>query len=128
MRKIVNMMSLLALGIFLLSCGEAQSQSNLSLDQFVSKYKATPNAQLLDVRTPEEWSQGKFASSKCVNYYDATFQQNIQKLDKTKPVFVFCAVGGRSSSASKVLQKAGFKQIYNLQGAGYQQLAAKGIK
>lgn len=107
---------------------QAQTQTNMNLDQFVAKIKATPNAQLLDVRTPQEWAQGKIASSKCINYNDPTFASQVQKLDKNKPIFVYCAVGGRSSRAAQILTSAGFKQVYNLQGAGYSGLAAKGIK
>lgn len=109
--------------------GIAKAQtSNLNLEKFIEKLKATPKHQLLDVRTPEEWEQGKIASSNCINYQDVAFKDQIKKLDKTKPVFVYCAAGGRSLNASKILEKEGFKEIYNLSGAGYSQLAAKDVK
>jgi rhodanese-related sulfurtransferase len=105
----------------------ASAQTNLDIDDFVKVYKSTPNSQLLDVRTPNEWSGGKLANSACVDYLNENFSQSVAKLDKDKPVFVYCAVGGRSAKASKVLKDAGFKQIYNLKGAGYNQLKAKGL-
>lgn len=105
----------------------ASAQTNLNIDEFVKTYKSIPNSQLLDVRTPNEWSEGKLVNSACVNYMDESFSQNVAKLDKDKPVFVYCAVGGRSAKAAKVLKEAGFKQIYNLKGAGYNQLKAKGL-
>jgi rhodanese-related sulfurtransferase len=43
---------------------------------------------------------------------------NQKKLDKNKPVLVYCAAGGRSASAAKDLKKAGFKKVYDLEG-GY---------
>jgi len=104
------------------------AQTNLDTKSFVKKYKETPKAQLLDVRTPNEWNAGKIESSKCVNFMDADFKQQVEKLDKSKPVFVYCAAGGRSAKASKILKEAGFKEIYNLQGAGYADLAKEGIK
>jgi phage shock protein E len=61
-----------------------------------------------------------------INCNDAKFEQNLSALDKSKPVFVYCAVGGRSSKAAQVLNKNGFK-VYNLTGAGYGQLAVKGL-
>jgi rhodanese-related sulfurtransferase len=79
------------------------------------------------VRTPNEWSRGKLANSACVDYLSESFSQSVIKLDKDKPVFVYCAVGGRSAKASEILKDAGFKQIYNLKGAGYNQLKAKGL-
>ena len=119
--------------ILLLTCLFAlnysvQAQENLAPNAFVQKLKTTPNAQLLDVRTPNEWNAGKIASSKCVNFMDADFKQQVEKLDKNKPVFVYCAAGGRSTKASQVLKEAGFKLIYNLQGGGYADLAEEGIK
>lgn len=113
----------------LFSCSqEANSQvNNLALNDFVETYKNTQNAQLLDVRTPGEWDAGKLPSSALINYSDPSFAKNIEKLDKSKPVFVYCAVGGRSAKAAQILNKAGFK-VYNLTGAGYSQLAQKGLK
>ncbi|MFN3848606.1 MAG: rhodanese-like domain-containing protein [Spirosomataceae bacterium] len=122
MKKLFFILSLL-IGF---SC--ANAQNDLQPKDFVAKVKATKNAQLLDVRTPEEWANGKIASSKCVNFMDTNFKKNLESLDKNKPVFVYCAAGGRSSKAKKVLQEAGFKEIYNLVGGGYQQLAEAGIK
>jgi rhodanese-related sulfurtransferase len=117
----------LVIGFF--NCSDANSQVNtLNLDGFVAKIKATPNAQLIDVRTPEEWAQGKIGSSKLISVADPKFLEQTAKLDKNKPVFVYCAVGGRSPKAATMLQQAGFKQVYNLSGAGYTGLAAKGVK
>ncbi len=105
-----------------------QAQENLAPAAFVAKLKTTPNAQLLDVRTPKEWTAGKIESSKCMNFMDVDFKQQVEKLDKNKPVFVYCAVGGRSAKASQILKESGFKVIYNLQGGGYADLAKEGIK
>lgn len=129
MKKVKNFVCLLMAALGFLHCSEASSQvSSLNLDDFVSKIKATPNAQLIDVRSPGEWAQGKIASSNLISVADSKFVEQASKLDKTKPVFVYCAVGGRSSKASEILEKAGFTKVYNLSGAGYTGLAAKGVK
>ncbi|WP_428655697.1 rhodanese-like domain-containing protein [Runella sp.] len=106
----------------------AFAQTNLEVKAFVQKLKETPNAQLLDVRTPEEWNAGNIKSSKCVNVKSTEFNQQIEKLDKNKPVFVYCMAGVRSAKASKILKEAGFKEIYNLQDAGYPDLIKEGLK
>lgn len=113
--------------LFMMFAIAASAQTNLGVDEFIKTYKSTPNSQLLDVRTPNEWSGGKLANSACVDYMDESFSQNVAKLDKDKPVFVYCAAGGRSAKAAKVLKEAGFKKIYNLKGAGYNQLKVKGL-
>ncbi len=111
------------------SFGISKAQTtNLTPQEFIAKVKTTKDAQLLDVRTPQEWEAGKIASSNCINYNDAAFKQQIEKLDKNKPIFVYCAAGGRSSKATPILQQAGFKYIYNLTGGGYKDLASAGVK
>ncbi|MCP9753851.1 rhodanese-like domain-containing protein [Lacihabitans sp. CCS-44] len=129
MKKVKSLLFVFLIGFGLFNCSEANSQvKTMDLDGFVSKIKSTPNAQLIDVRTPGEWAQGKIGSSKLISIADPNFLEQASKLDKSKPVFVYCAVGGRSSKASAMLQQAGFTQVYNLSGAGYTGLAAKGVK
>ena len=49
-------------------------------------------------------------------FFGTDFKEKVNNLDKTKPIYVYCAVGGRSVKAAKVLQDAGFKAVYNLLG------------
>ncbi len=73
--------------------------------------------QILDVRTPEEVSLGVIKGAKTINWFDADFASRAaEALDKSKPVLVYCKVGGRSAQAANVLLKQGFSNIYNLQG------------
>jgi rhodanese-related sulfurtransferase len=66
-----------------------------------------------------EVAQGKINGSMNIDYFSPTFVATAtKKLDKTKPVLVYCAAGGRSASAAKDLKKAGFKKVYDLEG-GY---------
>lgn len=124
-----NQISFFFLLVGLMACSSASSQTkNLTIDDFVKTYKSTDKAVLLDVRTPGEWSEGKLENSKCINLMDQSFAEQAAKLDKNAPVFVYCKVGGRSSKASKQLEEMGFKNIYNLTNAGYDDLAKKGLK
>ncbi len=73
--------------------------------------------QILDVRTPEEVSAGVIANAKTINWFDADFATRAEaSLDKTKPVLVYCKVGGRSAQAAEVLVQKGFTKVYNLKG------------
>lgn len=86
---------------------------------FAQQMTNSPEAQLIDVRTPEEYKEGRIENAVNINYYDDDFaQQAISKLDKNKPVLVYCARGGRSAKAAKVLKKQGFTEIYDLK-TGY---------
>jgi phage shock protein E len=126
------MNSLLSILLFAISLS-AYSQSatkiqNLKTAEFIAKLNATANKQLLDVRTPTECGQGKVGSASCLDYNAPDFADKINKLDKNKPVFVYCAAGGRSAKAAKILEEKGFKQIYNLTAGGYADLAKAGVK
>lgn len=101
------------------SFGEtAQGQSSSKLDPtaFEKVIKSTPNIQLIDVRTPQEYASGHLSKCQNINFNDPSFQAKMSKLDKNKPIAVYCAVGGRSGMATTILQQMGFKTIYDLRG------------
>jgi rhodanese-related sulfurtransferase len=82
---------------------------------------AKGNALIVDVRDGTEVEKsGKVAGAVNVSrgllefkadpesaYFDKTF-------DKTKPVILYCASGGRSALSGKVLKDMGYSQVYNL--------------
>jgi len=72
--------------------------------------------QILDVRTPAEWEGGTIKGATKMNFFDKDFDKQLEKLDKTKPVYVYCKSGGRSGKAAKKMEKMGFTTIYNLLG------------
>ena len=75
--------------------------------------------QLVDVRTAEEYQEGYIENAQLIDFYLENFQDKIQKLDKDKPVYLYCKSGNRSGKASKILSDLGFKEIVDLKG-GYQ--------
>lgn len=131
MKKLLNL-SLFAL--LLTSCAaqttETTSESNNGTEsgseqicQRIDKKQfkegiAQGNVQILDVRTPEELSDGKIEGSININFYDSDFRDQVAKLDRNIPVYVYCRSGGRSQKAMEVLKELGFSVVYELQG-GY---------
>ena len=83
---------------------------------FSVKLQATSKAQLIDVRTPEEFNSKHLENAINIDYNGTTFDTEITKLDKTKPTFVYCLSGGRSSSAVAKMQELGFIELYNMEG------------
>lgn len=69
-------------------------------------------AQLVDVRTSQEFSQGALPGS--VNIPLQILDAAHHNLDKTKPVIVFCRSGARSAQARSFLQQIGFGNVHNL--------------
>ncbi|WP_392348835.1 rhodanese-like domain-containing protein [uncultured Polaribacter sp.] len=78
------------------------------------------NIQLMDVRTPEEIKEGAIQTAFFVNYFDVDFENvATAKLNKSKPVYLYCRSGNRSGKACKILKEKGFEAI-NVLG-GYKQ-------
>lgn len=112
--------------LLLLACPAAlMAQTQLSIDEFETKLKTSGTAQLLDVRTPEEYTEGHLKNSRNINYKSADFKEKVSKLDKSKPVFVYCLSGGRSASAANVLHENGFTEVYDMKG-GYIKWSSSG--
>ena len=106
------------LSIILSSC-QAQTSKNIQLLEapaFAEKIKNTPNAQILDVRTPQEFAGDHIENAKNINWLNADFATNAATLNNTKPVFVYCKAGSRSNKAAAKLAEMGFTNIYDLQG------------
>lgn len=84
---------------------------------FQAKMAEIPNLQLIDVRTPEEFAQGHIDGALNLNFYDDDFTQQLeQKLDKGRPVMLYCRSGNRSGQAASEMVTMGFKELYDLKG------------
>jgi rhodanese-related sulfurtransferase len=88
---------------------------NIDVDTFKS-IAQNKNITILDVRTAEEVKSGKIKNAIHIDFFDKEFDNKINLLDKSKPVYVYCKVGGRSIRAAEKLIKSGFNTVYNLTG------------
>ena len=82
--------------------GKAQSQL-LDVKAFNTRMASGEDKIVLDVRTNDEYNQGHLENAVMIDYYKPDFKQRLAKLDKTKPVFVYCAAGARSEAAAQAL-------------------------
>jgi thioredoxin len=108
----------IAISFAILSCNGQPSKKieSIAPEAFAEKIKATTNVQILDVRTPEEFASEHIDKAVNVNWLADDFVTNTADFDKSKPVFVYCKSGGRSSKAAAKLAELGFTNIYELQG------------
>lgn len=107
----------LMISFVLCSCsGQTPGVATIPAVAFAEKIENTPEVQLIDVRTPEEFEAQHLENARNINWNGDDFEMKSAQLDKNKPVFVYCTVGGRSKKAAAKLQEMGFKQIYNLEG------------
>ena len=90
----------------------------------VSMMAASQDVVVVDVRTKEEWIEsGVIQNSIPITYFDAQAKplkddfikklQGYTKGDKTKPVLLVCRTGFRSKLVSGILEREGYKNVYN---------------
>ena len=72
----------------------------------VSELVRAGEAQLVDVRTDEEWEAGRIAEARHMPLESLSVQ--VEELDRTKPVVLYCRGGDRSSSAAQALAASGW--------------------
>ena len=72
--------------------------------------------QLIDVRTPEEYTGelGHIANSKLVTL--DTFMDHIDEIPKDRTVVFVCRSGRRSANATAIAKDHGFESVYNMKG------------
>lgn len=107
-------MTMLGLG----GCLNAQTEGgykNINVADF-DKFIKTPGVQIVDVRAPQEFTEGHIAGAVNINLFDSDFARHaLRVLDKSRPVAVYCISGKRSATAAKILTDEDYK-VVNLAG------------
>jgi len=94
----------------------AQKKSTISVNEY-EKATQSKSVQLVDVRRPEEFNEGHLKGAIQANWQDQpSFKEAVNKLDKSKPVYVYCKAGVRGDKAADWLTQNGFKEVVNLEG------------
>lgn len=101
--------------LFFSSCNSQHPYKNISVADF-EKGLRQPGAQLIDVRSPEEYKEKHIAEATNININGDNFEASINKLDKTKPLYLYCLAGSRSAKAAELAKANGFTLVYNLEG------------
>ena len=94
-------------------------------EEFMSQH-AEGTYTLLDVRQPPEYENEHLPGAKLVPLPELA--DSLESLDPEKPTIVYCAVGGRSRMAAKLLVNQDFKKVFYLEGGmeGWEGPAAEG--
>lgn len=86
-----------------------------NINDGLNQYKDTPGAMLIDVREPYEYRSGHLPESKNVPLSEFDRIKSVVR-DKSTPVFVYCASGGRSSQAVAEMTRMGYSAVTNIGG------------
>lgn len=87
---------------------------NLRPSAAANLLRARPETQVLDVRSAAEFALGALPGAINISSGSPSFHREVAKLDRTKPVLVYCAGGFRSRKAVKELRDLGFESIHHL--------------
>ena len=103
--------------ILFFSCQNPHEEKfrNLDIIKFYEIASAS-NITILDVRTSQERANGYIKNSTHIDFYDDFFLDKVDLLNKEKPIYIYCKLGGRSTKVSEKISQLGFKEIYNLEG------------
>ncbi len=101
---------------FLLSASSIGQSSNVVDVTTLRAELDRGGVQLVDVRTPHEWSTGHIEDAKHIDWFSDDFKAEVAKLDKDQPVRLYCAAGGRSEEARELLLGMGFTDVKDLDG------------
>lgn len=111
----------------LIADAKAQIQE-IDIEQLAAILKSDPEATLIDVREPAEFTQQHIAGA--VNYPRGILEMNIHNHPKVAasgcepalaleqlaaaPIYLICRSGGRSALATLSLQQMGFTNIFSV--------------
>jgi phage shock protein E len=110
-----KVMALIASALLLAGCSSSSSATDLSVTEFSAKV-AEAGVITLDVRTPGEFAEGFIEGARLIDFQSGNFENEIAALDKNATYAVYCRSGNRSGQAVKVMQDAGFTNVFNMNG------------
>jgi rhodanese-related sulfurtransferase len=71
---------------------------------------------VLDVRTPEEFAAGHLAGAIGLDFYAATFADDLAALDREAPYLLYCRSGNRSAETREMMRSLGFLEVREIAG------------
>ena len=82
----------------------------------IESNRDNPDFVIVDVRTPQEFTEERIEGAINLDYYADTFEDELDKLDKSKTYVFYCRSGRRSGLTLDLMRELGFKEAYNILG------------
>lgn len=109
MKKIgIIALFILALAAAVLAAGHRDIRSTEAKSLLATK----KNVYLLDVRTPEEFRQGRLQGAVLIPINEV--ERRIGEIPRNRSIVVYCAVGSRSGLVAGFLARKGYREVYNV--------------
>jgi phage shock protein E len=71
---------------------------------------------VIDVRTPQEFAEGRLAGARMIDIQSPTFAQEIGELDPDASYIVYCRTANRSAGARQLMTELGFRDVADIEG------------
>lgn len=99
------------------SCSsQSVTESVIGPDEF-EKGITQKDIQVLDVRTDAEFKKGHLEHALLADWTNKDqFFERVRYIDKDRPVYIYCLVGGRSAAAADWMRKNGYTSVIELKG------------
>jgi rhodanese-related sulfurtransferase len=110
-----KVMALIASALLLAGCSSSTGAIDLGVTEFSAKV-AEAGVITLDVRTPGEFAEGHVEGARLIDFQSGNFENEIAALDKNATYAIYCRSGNRSGQAVKVMQDAGFTNVFSMNG------------
>ncbi len=95
--------------------GQEKLIRSVSVLEFKEVMDSIQDEVIIDLRTPDEVKQGKIPGAVIIDFFGTNFEPTIKRLDKNKPYLLYCAGGGRSGETLELMDRMGFRKLYNLE-------------
>jgi phage shock protein E len=90
--------------------------STVDVQTAYDQLSANADAQLVDVREPDEWESTGVPPGALLIPLGEIEQRALAEVAKDRPVYVICRTGNRSRTASEALIGLGYTEVYNVDG------------
>jgi rhodanese-related sulfurtransferase len=88
------------------------AEKNVDSREVKKLLETSKNTYLIDVRTPQEYSQGRLPGATLIPISE--FERHVAKVPRNKTIVVYCTVGARSKPVARYLSQLGYKDVLNM--------------
>jgi rhodanese-related sulfurtransferase len=113
--------------LFIAGCGEntttetpdltGQTIQDVTAEEayaLIQHNQGDPTFIIIDVRTPEEFTEGHIEGAININFRSENFRSQIDKLNRNNKYLIYCRTGNRSRGALEMMVEMDFKEVNHL--------------
>lgn len=109
--------SILVLFLLLAGCSSSVTTGIQSVDAAEAHALAIESGTVvLDIRTPEEFAEGRVEGAINIDFYAGDFAVRIAALDRDATYVVYCRSDSRSGQAMDLFRDLGFAAVHEIDG------------